>query len=126
MYGTSAHWPYTNFSSTNAPGWNGVGGGSQDDGQFDMQASIASFRSISTPSPWPSAPSHNAVPSLGSPAQCHTSYAGSMFPDAFAQSIPYQPYHGGYHQNFVAEVGSRFFCAGSLLQYVSGSLSSVA
>ncbi|KAJ7925750.1 hypothetical protein B0H13DRAFT_1862834 [Mycena leptocephala] len=86
VYGTSAHWPYANFSGTDASGWNGVGGGSQDDRQFDT---------------------HNAAPSLGSPAQCHTSYAGSiMFPDAFAQSIPYQLHHGGYHLEFGTDPGS--------------------
>ncbi|KAJ7788686.1 hypothetical protein B0H14DRAFT_2628024 [Mycena olivaceomarginata] len=35
MYGASAHWPYGNFSGTDTSGWNGVAGGSHDDGQFD-------------------------------------------------------------------------------------------
>ncbi|KAJ7859888.1 hypothetical protein B0H13DRAFT_2569863 [Mycena leptocephala] len=107
MYGASAHWPYGNFSGTDAAGWNGVEGGGENDGQFDVQTSNASFPSISTPSPWPSAPSHNAAPSFGSSAHSDASHAGSMtFPDAFAQSIPYQPHHDGYHLAFGTELGA--------------------
>jgi hypothetical protein len=29
-----------------------------------------------------------------------------MFPDAFAQSIPYQPHHGGYRPAFETEPGA--------------------
>jgi hypothetical protein len=36
MYGASAHWPYGNFSGTDAAGWNGVEGGGENDGQFDV------------------------------------------------------------------------------------------
>ncbi|KAJ7907852.1 hypothetical protein B0H13DRAFT_2662235 [Mycena leptocephala] len=112
MYGASAHWPYSNFSGTDAAGWNGVEGGGENDGQFDLQASNASFPSISTPSPWPSAPSHNAAPSFGSSAHSDASHAGSMtFPDAFAQSIPYQPHHDGYHLAFGTELGANLSCA---------------
>ncbi|KAJ7857858.1 hypothetical protein B0H13DRAFT_2574102 [Mycena leptocephala] len=107
MYGASAHWPYGNFSGTDAAGWNGVEGGGENDGQFDVQASNTSFPSISTPSPWPSAPSHNAAPSFGSSAHSDASHAGSMtFPDAFAQSIPYQLHHDGYHLPFGTELGA--------------------
>ncbi|KAJ7852230.1 hypothetical protein B0H13DRAFT_2398840 [Mycena leptocephala] len=107
MYGASVHWPYGNFSGTDAAGWNGVKGGGENDGQFDVQASNASFPSISTPSPWPSAPSHNAAPSFGSSAHSDASHAGSMtFPDAFAQSIPYQLHHDGYHLPFGTELGA--------------------
>ncbi|KAJ7912706.1 hypothetical protein B0H13DRAFT_1874550 [Mycena leptocephala] len=35
MYGASVHWPYGNFSGTDAAGWNGVEGGDENDGQFD-------------------------------------------------------------------------------------------
>ncbi|KAJ7860297.1 hypothetical protein B0H13DRAFT_2282698 [Mycena leptocephala] len=112
MYGASAHWPYGNFSGTDAAGWNGVEGGGENDGQFDVQATNASFPSISTPSPWPSAPSHNAAPSFGSSAHSDASHAGSMtFPDAFAQSIPYQPHHDGYHLAVGTELGANLWRA---------------